>query len=126
MSPGGGTQNPPATKPPDNTVKGRAVRRLRLGVSRRKLYAYEILRFKGTLRANANAATCQFRQKIALQRRKLRGGRFQTFDVAVTNRNGSFSVASRPTRSFVYRARVIRTRTCGGATSKLLRVVVRS
>ena len=39
--------NPPVTNPPDNTVKGRAVRRLRLGVSKRKLYAYEILKFTG-------------------------------------------------------------------------------
>jgi FG-GAP repeat len=121
---GGGTQNPPVTNPPDGKVKGRAVRRLRLAVSRRRLYAYEIVKFKGSLRASANTATCQVRQKIALQRRKLRGGRFRTFDVAVTNRNGSFTLASRPDRSYIYRARVLRNRTCGGATSKRLRVVV--
>jgi hypothetical protein len=112
------------TNPPGGKVKGRAVRRLRLGVSRRKLHAYAILRFRGSLRAKASPAKCQFRQKIALQRRKLRGGRFQTFDVAVTNRKGGFSIASRPNRSYIYRARVTRTQTCGAATSKRLRVVV--
>ena len=83
------------------------------------------LRLSGSLKASAGQATCQRRQKIAVQRRKLSGGRFQTFEVAVTTKTGSFRTSTRPSRTYVYRARVSQTARCMGATSKTAKVVVR-
>jgi hypothetical protein len=116
----GGKPNPPAGK-----VSARVLRRLALVPNRRKLRSGSSLRLKGSLRASAGQASCQRRQKIAIQRRKVRGGRFQTFEVAITARNGRFNARTRPGRSYLYRARVSQTARCMGATSKAAKVVVR-
>ena len=93
--------------------------------SKRRLKRRSALRLNGSLRASASQATCQRRQKIAVQRRKLSGGRFQTFEVAVTTKTGSFQTSTRPDRTYLYRARVSQTARCMGATSKAAKVVVR-
>jgi hypothetical protein len=123
---GGGGGNPgtgPKTNPPK--VNARVLRRLVLVPNRRRLSRGGALRLKGSLKAKAGQLSCQRRQKIALQRRKLKGGRYQTFDVAVTTKNGAFQLGTRPSQSFLYRARVSQTSTCMGATSKAAKVVVR-
>ena len=51
------------------------------------------------------------------------GGRFQTFEVAITAKNGSFKTQTRPGRTYLYRARVSQTARCMGATSKAAKVV---
>jgi hypothetical protein len=122
---GGGARNPggaPKASPPK--VNARVLRSLVLRPNRRRLSRGSALRFKGSLKAKAGLS-CQRRQKIALQRRKLRGGRYQTFDVAITAKSGAFKIRTRPSRSFLYRARVSQTSVCMGATSKAAKVVVR-
>ena len=119
--PGGPGGNPSLGEP----VGARILRRLSLVPSKRKVKRQSALRLSGSLKASANQATCQRRQKIAVQRRKLSGGRFQTFDVAVTTKTGSFKTTTRPSRSYLYRAKVSQTTRCMGATSKTAKVVVR-
>jgi hypothetical protein len=123
---GGGGGNPGGgpTKPAPK-VNARVLRKLVLVPNRRRLSRFAALRFKGSLKATAGNLACQRRQKIAMQRRKLKGGRYQTFDVAVTTANGAFTLGTRPSQSFLYRARVSQTSGCMGATSKAAKVVVR-
>ena len=92
-SSGPGTGGKPSTGEP---VGARILRRLSLRPSKRKLKRRSALRLSGSLKASASQAACQRRQKIAVQRRKLSGGRFQTFDVAVTTKTGSFRTTTRP------------------------------
>jgi hypothetical protein len=134
----GANQPPPPPPPPSNpvppavitdtgnpTVQTRVLRGLSLRTSNRRVRRNRRIRLTGILRASGGPRSCRSRQKIALQRRKKSGGRFQTFEVAVTNRAGSFRIALRPVRTYVYRARVSQTTRCMGATSKTATVVVR-
>jgi FG-GAP repeat len=116
---------PSSAKPPSSTVRARVLRRLALVPSKRRLKRGSALRLNGSLKASAGQAACQRRQKIAVQRRKLSGGRFQTFEVAVTSKTGSFRTSTRPSRTYLYRARVSQTARCMGAKSKTAKVVVR-
>jgi hypothetical protein len=113
---GGGAPNP--------TVQARVLRGLTLVPSKRRLRRSSLLRLNGVLRVSGGPASCRSRQKIAIQRRKA-NGRFQTFEVAVTNRAGSFRTSTRPGRTYVYRARVSQTARCMGASSKAAKVTVR-
>ncbi len=117
-SAGSGSSDPPK-------VRARVLRQLRMKPSKRQISRGAALRFKGNLRASAGQPGCQRRQKIAIQRRKISGGRFQTFDVAITRAKGDFKASTRPRRSYLYRARVSQTAGCIGATSARARVVVK-
>jgi hypothetical protein len=116
---------PPGAKTPPPKVSARVLRRLALVPSKRRLSRGKALNLKGSLKASAGQRSCQVRQKIAIQRRRLTGGRYQTFEVAVTSRSGRFSAGTRPSRSYLYRARVSQTARCMGATSKVAKVLVR-
>jgi hypothetical protein len=133
-----GANQPPSTPPPTNplppvvttgggnpTVQTRVLRGLTLRSSNRRVRRNKRIRLTGILRASGGPRSCRSRQKIAIQRRKTSGGRFQTFEVAVTNRAGSFRITMRPVRTYVYRARVSQTTRCMGATSKTATVTVR-
>jgi hypothetical protein len=109
---------------PSPTVQTRVLRGLTLVPSKRRLRRSSLLRLNGVLRVSGGPASCRSRQKIAIQRRKA-NGRFQTFEVAVTNRAGSFRTSTRPGRTYVYRARVSQTARCMGASSKAAKVTVR-
>ena len=107
------------------TVQARVLRGLTLVASKRRVSSSALLRLKGLLRVSGGPASCRSRQKIAIQRRKAGTSRFQTFEVAVTSRSGSFKMSTRPVRTYLYRARVSQTARCMGATSKQAKVVVR-
>jgi hypothetical protein len=107
------------------TVQARVLRGVTLVPSKRRLSRSALLRLNGVLRVSGGPASCRSRQKIAIQRRKSGERRFQTFEVAVTSRSGSFKTSTRPGRTYLYRARVSQTRRCMGATSKAAKVVVR-
>lgn len=109
----------------DPTVQARVLRGLSLVPSKRRVSRNSLVRLSGILRATGGPANCRSRQKIAIQRRQASGGRFQTFEVAVTGRSGSFRSSTRPVRTYVYRARVSQTARCMGATSKAARVAVK-
>jgi hypothetical protein len=118
---GGGTK---ATPPKSGTVvTARVLRRLVLKPNRKRVRKSRSFRLRGRLTASANRSVCQNRQKIALQRR-LKGGRFQTFEVAVTRASGAFTAKTLAQRTYVYRARVSQTARCMGAVSKTARVSV--
>ena len=124
---GSGGAAPRGKTPADDNeprVRGRVLRRLTLAPSRRTVAWGSPLSLKGALRTSGRQASCQRRQKIAIQRRKLKGGRFQTFDVAITARNGRFTVKTWPGRSYLFRARVSQTQRCTGARSKATKVMV--
>lgn len=106
-------------------VQARVLRRLTLAASRRHLKNGAALKLTGSLKSNVGRSKCQAKQKIAIQRRKPSGGRFQTFEVAVTATSGSFKMSTRPARSYIYRAKVNQTVRCMGATSKTAKVVIR-
>ena len=65
--PGGGSN---LRQPARGTVRARVLRRLALVPSKRRLKRGSALRLSGSLKASAGQASCQRRQKIAIQRRK--------------------------------------------------------
>jgi hypothetical protein len=103
-------------------VVARVLRRLVLKANRKRVRRYGLIRLSGRLTASANRSVCQSGQKVALQRRKGKRGRFQTFELAYTRKSGRFSVRSVAERTFVYRARVAQTSRCMGAVSKTAKV----
>ena len=118
---GGGTKaTPPKTGP---VVTPRVLRRLVLKPNRKRVRRNGSFRLRGRLTASANRSACQRRQKIALQRR-VKGGRFQTFEVAVTRTSGAFTAKALAQRTYTYRARVSQTTRCMGAVSRTARVSV--
>ena len=118
---GGGTK---ATPPKSGTVvTARVLRRLVLKPNRKRVRKNRAFRLRGRLTASANRTVCQTRQKIALQRRVKRG-RFQTFEVAVTRKSGAFTARAFAQRTYTYRARVSQTSRCMGAVSRTARVSV--
>ena len=120
--PGAGADGDESGNP---TVQARVLRGLTLVPGKRRVSSSGLLQLKGLLRASGGPVSCRSRQKIAIQRRKAGTSRFQTFEVAVTNRSGSFKTSTRPVRTYLYRARVSQTARCMGATSKQAKVVVR-
>jgi hypothetical protein len=119
---GGGDE---ATPPDDDTVViARVLRRLVLRASPKRVRKNRTIRLRGTLSASGNRSACQRRQKIALQRRRASGGRFQTFEVALTRATGRFTARAIAERTFVYRARVSQTARCMGAVSKTAKVSI--
>ena len=120
----GGSSGTKATPPKSGTVViARVLRRLVLKPNRKRVRKNGFFRLRGTLKASANRSACQNRQKIALQRR-VKGRRFQTFEVAVTRASGAFTAKALAQRTYVYRARVSQTARCMGAVSKTARVSV--
>jgi hypothetical protein len=119
---GGGSKATPAGK--GTVVVARVLRRLVLKANRKRVRKNARIRLRGTLKASANRSVCQNRQKIALQRRKSSGGRFQTFEVAVTRASGSFTARAVAQRTYVYRARVSQTARCMGAVSRTAKVSI--
>jgi hypothetical protein len=108
----------------ETAVIARVLRRLVLSTNRKRVRKDATIRLRGKLTASANRSVCQRRQKIGLQRRKASGGRFQTFDVAITRASGKFTARAIAQRTYVYRARVSRTARCMGAVSKTTKVSV--
>ena len=113
---------PPAGPPGPRGERGpaapaRAGRTLELLVSRTRVRRGGRVTFSGVLEAFANTSSCVPRQVVALQRRRPRSARYQTFATARTTRNGAFRRRLRIRSSFVYRARVAQTGQCLGAVS---------
>jgi hypothetical protein len=101
------------------------LRRIVLKTNRKRVRKFSTFRLSGKLSASANRSVCQSGQKVALQRRRATGGRFQTFELAFTRKSGRFSVRSVAERTFVYRARVTQSARCMGAVSKTAKVTIK-
>jgi hypothetical protein len=95
-----------------------------LRTNRKRVRRDATIRLRGRLTASGNRSVCQKRQKIALQRRRASGGRFKTFEVALTRATGRFTARAIAERTFVYRARVSQTARCMGAVSKTAKVSI--
>lgn len=105
---------------PPVVLAGRAVEleasRSRLVIGR-SVARRRSVRFTGRIDAFANTAACERRQRVSLQRRGKGSTTYRTFRFVRTRFNGGFSATTKPTRTYVYRARVGRTRECQGAVS---------
>lgn len=82
------------------------------------------VRLSGVVDAYSNRSACVPRQRVALQRRRLRQARYRTFARRTTSSAGTFSLRIRPRRTYVYRARVEQTASCHGAVSESERIAV--
>jgi hypothetical protein len=92
--------------------------------------AGQLVTLKGRLRARTRKSSCQRRQKVGIQRLEHtpQADFYLTIDVAVTRRDGTFATSTRPAtapKTFIYRARVMQTKTCKGATSKQVKIVAK-
>jgi hypothetical protein len=79
---------------------------------------------RGHLEAFANAARCQRSQTVRIQRRRPNSVTFSTIATRRTAASGTFSMTTRPTATYVYRARVSESAECNGAVSNRERVAV--
>lgn len=128
---GPGAIGPPGPSGPSGpsgatvSVTTKAGRTIDLVASRATLRRRQRLTLRGGLEAFANLAGCQARQTVQIQRRSPRSLTFRTFATRRTSSAGTFSVATRPTATYVYRARVSQSAACDGAVSNRERVTVR-
>ncbi|HEV2785751.1 MAG TPA: integrin alpha, partial [Solirubrobacteraceae bacterium] len=113
----------PAPPPPSVavTLTGRTIE---LVASRETMRRRQRLTLRGRLEAFANPAACEARQGVQIQRRPLRSVTFRTFATRRTSATGTFSLATRPAATYVYRARVAQSGDCHGAVSNRERVRV--
>jgi hypothetical protein len=123
---GAGSSSPPKTSPGKKT-RTLAIRRISFTASKKKVKAGKPVRFRGRVRAAKRKATCQRRQKVAIQRSWRLGSKtgWTTIDVAVTNRKGKFLATTTPypgDTTYTYRARVNRTKRCAAALSNRVKV----
>jgi hypothetical protein len=81
-------------------------------------------RVRVTKASKKRKRSCRANQKVALLRRDPNSGGWPTIDVAVTRKNGTFSLKVRPVlaMTWTYRARVKETRRCTGAISKKVKI----
>jgi len=106
----------------DREITARAARNMKLSAKRRVRLGRRV-RLRGSL--DSDRKRCKVLQKVALQRRRPGSKRFQTFDVAITGRDGEFVARTKPRRTYLYRARVSRTDNCelGLSSEKKVRVL---
>lgn len=112
----GGTTTPAST-----ALAGRDVE---LVASRNRVRRRGLLRLRGVIEALANDAGCEPGQHVLIQRRRPGSLRYRTLKRLRSRRTGTFGMRTRPTRSYVYRARLNRTSQCLGAISNRERVSV--
>jgi len=80
---------------------------------------------RGAVEAFSNHSGCEAGQTVLLQSRSPSAVRYTTFARPKTSRGGSFAVRFKPSSSRVYRARVLQTSQCLGATSNRTSITVR-
>ena len=99
-------------------------RDVELVASRDSVRRRGLLRLRGVIEALANESGCEPAQQVLIQRRRLGSLRYRTLKRLRSGRTGTFAMRTRPTRTYVYRARVSRTSQCLGAISNRERVNV--
>jgi hypothetical protein len=121
----GGTTTQPGTS--RKRTRALAVRRISFATNKKKVKVGHPISLTGRLRAAKRRASCQKRQKVAIQRLVLSipNSQWTTIDVAMTNRAGRFRSSATPApagTTFNYRARVNRTKHCAAALSNRVKV----
>ena len=122
---GGGGGNPGSPRSGGGKVSSLAKRKISFGSSKKTVKIAKPLTLTGKLKSSKRKATCVRKQKIAIQR--FAGNNFwQTIDVAISSKKGTFSVKTSPApaQTFFYRARVNQTRRCTGAISNRVKIKV--
>jgi hypothetical protein len=74
-------------------------------------------RFSGDVSAPQNLTGCESNQAVDLQRKKLKGAPFTTFEQVQTDAAGNFSIKQTIKKTYEYRAIVGETAACDDATS---------
>ncbi len=127
-APAGGGSNPARRK----SRRARAVALARRTITMRakpgKTKVAEVVQLVGAVRARKNKRSCEDGQKVAILRYDPINKFWPTIDVAVTKKNGSFSVPERPyvpnPQTVLYRARLKQNGRCLGAFSQRVRIKV--
>ena len=107
---------------PAQVVAGRVVE---LEASPQRIRAGRRSRLDGTLDAFADAAGCERRQSVRIQRRTSARTKFRTLRFLRTSATGRFSVRVKPGRTTTYRALVRQSARCGGASDTARVQVIR-
>jgi FG-GAP repeat len=127
LGPGGGGGSPAPPASPKRRIRALAVRKISFKANKRRVKAGKPVSLSGRLHAARRRASCQKRQKVAIQRMPTSTPNPQwfTIDVAITNKAGRFRTTTTPfpaNKTFSYRARVNRTRRCAAAFSNQVKV----
>jgi hypothetical protein len=117
-----GPSGPAGPAGPSLALAGRT---LDVAANRNRVRRGGKVRLRGALEAFANPSGCESRQAVAIQRRSPRSPVYKTFKNVTTSTSGRFSLAFKPRKTAVYRARVAQTASCLGAASSGERVTVR-
>jgi len=112
---------PPADQTPAVVQAGRSIT---LDASKNKVKRGKKVGLRGTLTSPVNAP-CAAGQSVTLKRANPGSTGFATFASATTDGGGAFSVEVKAKKTFVYRAHVDPTATCGGSDSNAEKVKVR-
>jgi hypothetical protein len=125
VGPGGGSGGGNTPTGGGKKVGSLAKRSISFSADKKRVKVSKRLVLGGRIKARKRRAACERKQKVAIQR-FARNNSWQTIDVAVSRKNGRFSVEAfpGPARTFIYRARVNQTRRCVGAASKRVKVKV--
>ncbi len=107
------------------TAATRAGRTIELASGREALRRGQRLKLSARVETFVSLAGCRGRQLVQLQRRRPASVTFKTFATQRTSDSGTLSVTTRPTATYLYRARVSETSACAGAVSNRERVTVR-
>jgi len=103
----------------------RAGRTIELAPSSEALRRGRRLTLRVKVEAFADLAGCQASQSVQLQRRRPASTTYRTFATRRTSTSGTLTVRTRPTATYVYRARVVQSARCIGAVSNRERVTLR-
>jgi hypothetical protein len=103
-----------------------AGRDLELAAKARRIRRCQSARLRGALEAFSNQRACEAGQTVLLQRRSPSAVRYTTIARLTTDRRGDFSRRFKPRSSAVYRARVLQSSQCLGATSNRASIAVRA
>ena len=120
-----GPAGPPGAPAAVTPAATRAGRTVELAPSSDTLRRGARLTLRVRIEAFADLAGCQASQTVQLQRRRPAATTFRTFATRRTSRSGALSLRTRPTATYVYRARVAQTARCIGAVSNRERVTLR-
>jgi hypothetical protein len=103
-----------------------AKRTVTLRPSKGRVKVTQPVQLLGNVRTSRRNRSCRGKQKVAIMRFDPNGSSWPTVDVAMTNKDGSFSAVVRPApaQTFLYRAGLKQTRKCAGALSNKVKIKV--
>jgi hypothetical protein len=116
---------PPAVVPPPPPAATRNGRRVSLRARPTRTRARRNVRLSGSVTETVAGSGCKASQTVSIQRSTSRTGTYKTLKSVKSSSTGAFSLTTKPTRTYWYRARVATTSKCLTAVSTRVRVQVR-